>query len=159
MTTEQHFLVIRVQDFSLCLPLSQIDQVTAAAALRPSPGKLFALMGLLDLGAQLVPVLSCHQLLGLEAAELHPKHRFVVVRSDNPDGHGPILLALHVDDVQGLINLADFHLSQINLSSGAQHLSLGLLSDGKENLWLFDLQQLLQGVDIKALEALRLASG
>lgn len=157
MKTEQYYLALVVGAHKLCVPISYVIQVTGAASLLPVPRQGFALLGLLEIGGRFVAVISCHQLLGLEPITLNPSQRYVILYlrpEKQADVQADLQLALHVDEVAGLLAHENCQIEELQLPVGPATHSYGVLSHATGKYWLFDLDQLLQGVDIELIEQL-----
>ncbi|HMM12631.1 MAG TPA: chemotaxis protein CheW [Bacteroidales bacterium] len=161
MKPGQHYLAFLVDDYRLCIPIGCVNRVVYAAALKPAPKQPWAVLGILDLEGSLVPVLSCYQLLGLQPAPIHPQHRFIIVNCTStgaPDGKDDVQLALHVSGIHGMLLHEQCRLEQLEVPDGAKQIRQSVLIDDTGNYWLFEPEQLLEGVDIALLEQIASAS-
>lgn len=157
MNTHHHYLAVLVDNYKLCFPITFVRQATGAADLLPIPMQTFALMGMLNIAERLIPVLSCHQLVGLEQKPLQPEHRFLILQNVTcePDtSHHEFEFGLHVDEIAGLLNGDECIVEKILLPEGENRLSLTLVSHKGEKFWLFEPDEMLSGVDINLLDQL-----
>ncbi len=157
MNTHHHYLAVLVDNHKLCFPITFVRQATGAADLLPIPMQTFALMGMLNISERLIPVLSCHQLLGLGQKPLQPEHRFLILQNATckPDSsHHEFEFALHVDEIAGLLIGDECIVEKILLPEGENRLSFTLVSHKGEKFWFFEPDEMLSGVDINLLDQL-----
>lgn len=91
-----HILEFSLQGSRHAVPLDHVDRVIPAAAVTALPGAPAGVLGVLDLHGQVLPVFDLRSRWRLPAAELSPRHQFLLVRSARRR------LALVIDEALGV---------------------------------------------------------
>ena len=81
------------------LPLAAVERVVHAVEVTPMNGGPEVVLGVVDMGGRILPVLNLRRRLGLPGREMQPSDRFLIVRA------GRRVLALTVDGAEGVIAL------------------------------------------------------
>lgn len=87
------FVVFRIEVERYALSLQRVLRVTPAVEVTPTPGTPAMMLGVIDLGGELVPVLDRAK----HPSPLRLSDQFLIVRTEQRT------LALRVDDVEGVI--------------------------------------------------------
>lgn len=95
-TTENTYLVFRVDSQKFALQVNSVEQVVAASSFTPLPEAPFAIPGLLNVFGGVVPLIDLRQFMGYSARPLELSDRFILTKASGRD------IALWVDQVEGV---------------------------------------------------------
>ncbi|MCC6502992.1 MAG: purine-binding chemotaxis protein CheW [Deltaproteobacteria bacterium] len=81
MTFPERIVPFSVEGLRLALPLEKVERVIPACAVTPLPEAPAAVLGVIDLGGQVIPVFDLRRRFGLPEKELVPEDRMLIARS------------------------------------------------------------------------------
>jgi purine-binding chemotaxis protein CheW len=90
-------LVFRLDDRRCAVPLQAVQRVVRAVDVTPLAGAPEAVLGVIDVAGQVVPVLSPRRRLAMPDRAIGPEDAFILAQA------GPRTVALAVDAAQGVI--------------------------------------------------------
>lgn len=93
------YLLFTVDSSYFALPVSQVERVLPAAEVTPIQDVPDYLLGLINLGGSLLPVLDMRRFMDFKPQELLPHHHFILTKSLER------YLLLRVDQVEEVIEL------------------------------------------------------
>lgn len=76
-----HLVVFDLDEQRFALRLEAVERVLPAAAVTPLPGAPAQVLGVLDLGGEILPVLSPRRRFGLPQPAIAPEHLFLIART------------------------------------------------------------------------------
>lgn len=97
MSAPTRLFVFQLNGQRYALPLSVVERIVRAVEVTALPGAPGVVMGLIDAGGRVLPVLSLRRRLGLPQREVDPADQFLIARSERR------ALALLIDSAQGVI--------------------------------------------------------
>ena len=97
MTLPERIVPFSVEGLRLALPVEKVERVIPACAVTLLPKAPMAVLGVIDLGGQVIPVFDLRQRFGLPQKGLLPENRMIIARSSKRT------VAMVADDVQGVI--------------------------------------------------------
>jgi purine-binding chemotaxis protein CheW len=100
MTQLSPYLIFRLDAQRCALPLEVVDRVLGAAEITPLPQAPGVVLGVLDLGGEVRPVLSLRQRFRRPERPVQPADHFLLAQA------GPRPVVLMVDSVEGVRHLA-----------------------------------------------------
>jgi purine-binding chemotaxis protein CheW len=142
-----HYLILKVGDLHVGLPLHQVERVFSAVALAPAPGGPDILLGLADVAGTWVPVADLARRLGLGASRIRASQAFILVHSARRR------LILVVDEVLGQREIAAEDLAprrEVIPGSG----TIDLVARQEEGvIWIQDVDRFLAWEEERSIEA------
>ena len=90
-------VVFRLGEQRFALPLAAVERVVRAAEVTPLPKGPAIVMGALDVGGSVLPVLNARRRFQLPEQEISPNHQFVMARTERRK------VVLVVDEAEGVI--------------------------------------------------------
>lgn len=78
MDERKHLLVFRLGDQRYALPLAAVERVVRAVELTPLPGAPAIVLGAIDMGGRILPVLSLRRRFLLPEREICPADQFLI---------------------------------------------------------------------------------
>lgn len=131
----------------LALPLSSVERALRAVAVTPLPGAPPVVLGVINAGGQVLPVVELRRRLGLPSPALGPDQRLLLARG------GRRTLALVADSVAGVWDLEPSQVAQAEPGLAfAPHLrGVAKLPEGL--LLIYDLEGFLSLEEEKQLQA------
>jgi purine-binding chemotaxis protein CheW len=138
-------VVFGVEGRQHALRLQAVERVVAAVAVTPLPGAPRTVLGAIDVGGQILPVLSLRRRLGLGDRALQPSDSFVLAHT------GRRRVALAVDEVQAVRTCAAGVVASGALAPGADPFP-GVLRLDDGLLLIHDLEDFLSAPEELALE-------
>jgi purine-binding chemotaxis protein CheW len=92
------FVRFRLDDLEVGLALVNVERVVRAVAVAPLPGAPAAIMGMVDVHGEVVPVASLRERFGLPPRDPHPEDHLVLARTVRRR------IALAVDAAGGVVH-------------------------------------------------------
>lgn len=141
-----HIMVFRLDDLRLGLPLASVERVVRSAWVEPLPAAPRAIVGVLDIGGRVLPVVDLRDCFGRARRRIEPEDHFVLAHT------GRRSVVLQVDAVDGLATYAPHAVVQAgSVVPGLAHVAgVARLVDGL--VLIEDLGQLLSLDDERLLE-------
>lgn len=126
MDDQSHLLVFRLDSGRYALPLDTVERVVQAAELTPLPNAPAVVLGVLDLGDRVVPVLDLRRRFGLPPREVGMDDQFLLARTSRRT------VGLVVDEAQQVaVYAADAVLNASAMVPELEHISgIARLHDG-----------------------------
>lgn len=126
MDEQTQLLVFRLDSGRYAIPLPAVERVVRAAELTPLPNAPAIVLGVLDMGDRVVPVLDLRRRFGLPAREVGPDDQFLLARTARRT------VGLVVDEAQ---QVAEYPADEVMEASGMvpelEHISgIARLHDG-----------------------------
>jgi purine-binding chemotaxis protein CheW len=106
-TPRGRYLVFQLADCAYAVPAGAVEEIVPVAELASVAGAPSFLEGFLDVGGELIAVLSLRRLLGLPEHEWELYTPLVILKSDRPK------IAVEIDGVICVAQIDDEHLSPI----------------------------------------------
>ena len=147
---KSHYIGFTVGDYRLALQAEDLERVLPAAALQLVPTNIPACLGVLTVEYQVVPVLSCHILLGLPSKAIHPEDHFLLVNRHFSESK-TIRLLIHVEHLLGLLKPDDDEISEHHIPQGNEMQVVRSLKSQWGLLTVLAQDELLAGLDIQQL--------
>lgn len=126
MDDQSHLLVFRLDSGRYALPLAAVERVVRAAELTPLPNAPAIVLGVLDMGDRVVPVLDLRRRFGLPGREVGLDDQFLLARTSRRT------VGLVVDEAQQVAEYpADAVMEATGMVPGLEHISgIARLHDG-----------------------------
>lgn len=153
MTQLNRLLVFQLDAQRYALPLSVVERVLRAAEVTPLPKAPAIVLGVVDVGGDVLPVLNTRRRFGLPEREIRPEDHFLVAKSEGRT------VALTIDEPCGLEECpAEAMVPESRFSHGLDHLEgVGRLPNGL--VLIHDLQRFLSQEEARALDRMMLGEG
>jgi purine-binding chemotaxis protein CheW len=153
MTQFNKLLVFQLDAQRYALPLGVVERVLRAAEITPLPKAPSIVMGVLDVGGDVLPVLNVRRRFGLPEREIRPEDHFLVAKS------GGRTVALTIDEPCGLEEFApEAFVPDSHFSHGLDHLTgVGRLANGL--VLIHDLHRFLSQEEATALDRMMQGEG
>jgi purine-binding chemotaxis protein CheW len=140
------YLVFRMDEQLLAVPVGQLHQVIRAAALTPVPDAPPLLMGLLNRSGEMVPVINLHRRLNLPEAPLHKDDRLIILANTHQIG-------LRVNEVLGVYPLVPEEMqSADNIGIQLASYILGVSQLNERAVILLDAQAMFDEQELNQIE-------
>lgn len=97
MSEPVRLVVFRLDDQRYALPLEVVERIVRAAEVTPLPDAPSIVLGVLDVGGRVLPVLDVRRRFGLGERDITPEDQFLIARA------GRRVVTLVVDEAQGVI--------------------------------------------------------
>lgn len=147
---KSYYIGFTVGHYRLALQADNLERVLPAAAFQLVPTNIPACLGVLVVESQVVPVLSCHILLGLSSKAIHPDDHFLLVNRHFSESK-TIRLLIHVENLLGLLKPDDDEISEQHIPQGNGMVVVRSLKSQWGLLTILTQDELLAGIDIEQL--------
>ena len=97
MTEKSHFVIFTLDDQKFALPLSSVEKIARAAAVRPLPKSSDMILGVVNVQGRVIPVLDLKKRFGIPTREIAVTDHLIIARASTRT------LALLVDTVQDIL--------------------------------------------------------
>jgi purine-binding chemotaxis protein CheW len=111
------YLTFRLADRSYAIPIRDVEEIVPVAELSVVPGAPSFLEGFLDIGGELVAVISLRGLLGLPNREWEFYTPLIILRATAPK------IALAIDSIAGVSEISENDLSPLAEGSSINELA------------------------------------
>lgn len=136
-------VTFRIDGQRHALALAAVERVLQAVAVTPLPGAPAAVLGVVDMAGEVVPVFSLRHRFGLAPRQPEPADQFLLARTPRR------LLALLVEEVQGVVEREDVPVA--NTAAGLEQFDgVARLDDGL--LLILDVDRFLSPHEEQALD-------
>jgi len=140
-------LIFRVEDHRYALALEVVVRIVRAAEITPLPKAPAIVLGVLDLGGHVLPVLDVRRRFGLPRRDLEPKQHFLIARVASRT------VALVIDEALQVMEVSSAEIvAAEQIVPGLEHVrGVTALDDGL--VFIHDLEQFLSLDEAAALDA------
>ncbi len=146
MSAAIRLLSFQVRGLDLALDWASIERVLQAAEAARVPAGPEIMLGVINVGGRIFPVLDPSIRLGMPIRQITPDQALILVRSRR------LKMALLVDKVHGLIDAdSNDFVPHPEISPGLGHVS-GILKRQEGLVWIQDLERFLSLHEEKAIE-------
>ena len=149
---ERHLVVFSLDDQRYALPLAAVQRCMRVVAITPLPGAPSIVLGIVDLGGSVLPVIDTRRRFHRPSRDLRLSDHLIVATTSKRT------VALLVDETKGVLELsaessapADGILPGLELVAGAMKLEDGLVL-------IHDLERLLSLEDERAIDTALIAA-
>lgn len=97
MTEKSHFVIFTLDDQKFALPLSSVEKIARAAAVRPIPKSSDVILGVVNVQGRVIPVLDLKKRFGIPTRAIAVTDHLIIARASTR------ILALLVDTVQDIL--------------------------------------------------------
>jgi purine-binding chemotaxis protein CheW len=138
-------LVFTLDELQYALSLDAVERIVRAAAITPLPKAPEIVLGILDIGGEIVPVIDVRKRFRRPAREIRPADQFIIARA------GSLRVALLVDATLGVVEetLAG-NLAQDDFVTGMEYVS-GVIRTEEGLVLIHDLDKFLSLEEEKLL--------
>lgn len=131
------FVRFKLGELDIGLALASVERVVRAVAVTPLPGAPSAILGMVDVHGDVVPVADMRARLGLSPRPLHPDDHLVLARTPRRR------LALAVDAAAGVVHCGPGDVIEpASVVPGLEHVH-GVARSGEGLLLIHDLDRFL----------------
>ena len=147
MKVPTSLVVFRLENQRYAVQLRVVERIVNAVEVTPLPNAPATVLGVINVGGQLLPVFNLRRRFDLPVREIGPKDQFVIART----AVRPV--ALVVDEVEEVVNRADIHITPPAEIVGAVECIQGIarLEDGL--VLIYDLEKFLSLQENRVLES------
>lgn len=142
-----HFVVFLLNGQRYAVPLSTVDRIVAAVEVAGLPGAPAPVLGAIDVGGRVVPVLCMRRRFGLPEREIGPHDQFLIARASSR------LVALVIDEAHSVMVFSPSQLESLDKAVPGLERFQGLarLDDGM--VLIHDLDKFLSVDESRSLDA------
>lgn len=145
-------LLFLLDDVQYAIRSEAVAEIIRAVAVTPLPNAPAVIEGIIDLRGRIAPVFDVRRRFGRASRPVAASDQFIIVRASAR------LVALHVDRVLDLSDVADDAVDPIGSQVSAQHIAgVALLADGMA--LIHDVDTFLSTAEADSLDAALAASG
>jgi purine-binding chemotaxis protein CheW len=137
MANQQDFVRFSLGDLEFALALASVERIVRAVAVTSLPGAPAAVLGVVNVHGDVLPVADMRQRFGLERRPVHPDDHLVLARTARRR------LALAVDEARGIVQCdEDEIISADTVVPGLEHVH-GIARTSGALLLIHDLDRFL----------------
>jgi purine-binding chemotaxis protein CheW len=145
-------VVFRLDALHYGLRLTSVMRVVRAVEITPLPEAPSIVIGVIDLGGRIIPVVDIRRRFGLPGRELAATDQLIVARTSGkePENGGSRILAMVVDEVVGVRDLSAQETAARTILPGLEHLQ-GVAKTSEGLVLIHDLDSFLSLEEEKVL--------
>lgn len=148
-------VIFRLDEVRCALRLSSVIRALRAVEITPLPNAPSIVMGVINLGGRIIPVVSLRRRFSLPERDLRLADQLLIAMTSGGMSHGGRTLALVVDEVVGVLDLSAQETAAENILPGLEHLH-GVAKTPDGLVFVYDLDTFLSLEEEEALaESLR----
>jgi purine-binding chemotaxis protein CheW len=146
MAEKTHFLIFTLDDQKFALPLSSVEKITRAAAIRPLPKASDVIMGVINVQGRILPVLNLRLRFGIPSRPIALTDHLIITRTSTRT------LALLVDSVQEIMEIDSRNVTDQATIMDRMDYVEGVLKTKDDMVLIHDLEHVLSLDEAKLLE-------
>jgi purine-binding chemotaxis protein CheW len=129
--------VFKLDELLIGLSVAAVGRVVSAVEITPLPGSPSSVLGVIDVGGKVIPVVDLRYRLGLPSRPIELSDGFIIAHTPQRS------LVIVADSVQGVCAYNDTQITDpAALAPGAQHL-VGIARDDQGIIFIHDLELFL----------------
>lgn len=153
MAEKSHFVIFTLDDQKFALPLSSVDKIARAAAIRPIPKAGDVILGVVNVQGKVIPVLDLKKRFGIPTRPVTVSDHLIIARSSTR------VLALLVDSVQDILETDSRAVTDHSAILDRMDFVEGVLRMDDGMVLINDLERLLSGDEAVELDKALQKSG
>jgi purine-binding chemotaxis protein CheW len=146
MTEKSHFVIFTLDDQKFALPLSSVEKIARAAAIRPLPNAGGVILGVVNVQGKVIPVLDLKKRFGIPTRPVTVSDHLIIARSSTR------VLALLVDSVQDILETDSGAITDQADILDRMDFVKGVLRMDEGMVLINDLERLLSGEEAGELD-------
>jgi purine-binding chemotaxis protein CheW len=139
MAEKSHFVIFTLDDQKFALPLSSVEKIARAAAIRPLPKAGDMIPGVVNVQGKVIPVLDLKKRFGIPTRPVTVSDHLIIARSSTR------VLALLVDGVQDILETDETSITDQSAILDRMDFVGGVLRMDEEMVLISDLERFLSG--------------
>ncbi|NPC58153.1 chemotaxis protein CheW [Caenimonas soli] len=141
------FVVFHLHGQRFALPLESVDRIVNAVEVAPLPGAPISVLGAIDVGGRVLPVLCLRQRFGLPQRDVDPGDQFLIARTVSRS------VVLVIDQAQGVVEADLSDVIALDEAVPGLEQFLGMTRDDDGLVLIHDLEKFLSHEESVSLDA------
>jgi len=146
MAEKSHFVIFTLDEQKFAIPLSSVEKIARAAAVRPLPQSSDIVLGVVNVQGKVIPVIDLKKRFGIPIRAISVTDHLIIARASERT------LALLVDTVQDIVEADAKSITDQSDILGRMDYVGGVLQSEEGMVLINDLESLITGEEADELD-------